>query len=203
MITSVDQWLAFLNRADTLAGLPLVVGGIMLMVFGWRLWKICVVLSFGLIGAGLGARFAPSTDFAWLYALVVAALLGAASYWPARHSVVILGGLIGAGLVTHVASGAGLTGSALWLVTGVGFIGALALALINRGIVVIGVTAILGAALLMSGLTVLCKLSPSFYGHVAATATGSSIVLPFLLLVPSVVSCCYQIGESGRHGGEL
>ena len=203
MGASLSQWWSFLNRADVLAGVPLVVGGLALMLFGWRLWKICVVLCFGLIGAGLGARFAPSHNGVLLYPLVGAVLLGALSYWPARYSVAVLGGLIGAGLVAQVGSGSGLTGAPLWLITGVGFIGSLALSFINRRFVIIGVTAVLGGILLLSGLTVFSRCSPGLYGFLASATSDSSIVLPFILVVPSVVSVCYQAGETSCRGVEL
>jgi hypothetical protein len=41
---------------DPLIGIPLVLGGLTLMAFGWRLWKVCAALTFGLIGYGVGAR---------------------------------------------------------------------------------------------------------------------------------------------------
>ena len=203
MITFVDRWLAFLNGADPLAGVPLLAGGLVLLLFGWRLWKICVVLSFGLIGAALGASFAPPSDSAWVYSLVAAVLLGALSYWPARYAIAVLGGLIGGGLVAQVGAGAGLTGTTFWLVTAVGFIGALALAFINRRYVVISVTAILGAGLMMSGLTVFAQLSPGLHWHISSMARNSSIVLPFLLLVPAVVGYCYQSGDTSRSASDL
>jgi hypothetical protein len=200
---SITQWLAFLKSADTLAGIPLLVGGLVLMLFGWRLWRVCVVLSFGLLGAALGAKLAPFGDSPMLCALIGAALLGGLSYRPARYCVPALAGIIGAGLTAYLLSGTSLTGPPFWLVTGVVFVVVSALALINRLVVVICVTAFLGAVLLMSGLTVFAALSPSLYSYFKMAAAGSSIVLPFALLVPSVVSCCYQASETSRLGVEV
>ena len=55
MLVNIDNLLLFLKQSHSAAGFPLVVGGLGLMLFGWRMWKVCVMLSFGLIGAGLGA----------------------------------------------------------------------------------------------------------------------------------------------------
>ena len=203
MAASIAQWLAFLKGADTLAGIPLLVGGLVLMLFGWRLWKVCVVLSFGLLGTALGARFAPFGDSQMLWALIGGAVLGALSYRPARYCVPALAGIIGAGLTAYLFSGTSLTGPPFWLVVGMVFVATSALALINRLVVVIGVTAFLGAVLLMSGLTIFAALSPDLFSYFKMAAAGSSIVLPFVLLVPSVVSCCYQAGETSRLGVEL
>ena len=203
MTALITQWLAFLKGVDTLAGIPLLVGGLVLMLFGWRLWRVCVVLSFGMLGAALGARLAPFGDHQMLWALIGGAVLAALSYRPARYCVPALAGIIGAGLTAYLFSGTSLTGPPFWLVLGMVFVAASALALINRLAVVIGVAALLGAVLLMSGLTIFAALSPDLFGYFKMVAAGSSIVLPFALLVPSVVSCCYQAGETSRLGVEL
>ncbi len=44
---------------------------------------------------------------------------------------------------------------------------------------------------------------PSFYGDVRAMATGSVIVLPFVLLVPTVMSSFYQAAEVHRLQADL
>ena len=54
MILSVDGWLDFLKDSHGAAAFPLIVGGLGLMFFGWRFWRLCVILAFGLIGAIAG-----------------------------------------------------------------------------------------------------------------------------------------------------
>ena len=203
MITSVNDWLAFLKSADTLVGIPLLIGGVALMLAGWRMWKVCVVFSFGLIGAGVGSALAWTDEYRWLCALVGAIFLGGLSYHPARHAVVLLGGGIGAGFVLHLLSGLHLPASAVWLVGGAAFLGCSALAFISRQTVMIGVTAFLGAILLMSGLTVFVMTSPTLYGYFDATVAGGTLVAAFLLLVPTVVSSFYQASEMHRLGAEI
>jgi hypothetical protein len=199
----VKQWLAYLSSADLMVAIPLLAAGAALMMFGWRLWKVSVGLSFALIGVWVvRTQFPPGYD-AWMYALAVAGVLGAATYWPARQCVVVLGGLISAGLVSYLCSDLRLTGLAFWALVAVTFIGGSAVAMINRRLVIIGVTAFLGAILVMSGLLICSKLSPGFHGHFTSFATRSSVLLPFALLVPSVVSSCYQAAETTRQGVEL
>ena len=54
MITSIHDWLVFLRQSDALMSFPLLIGGAALMLFGWRMWKLCVALCFGLIGLSVG-----------------------------------------------------------------------------------------------------------------------------------------------------
>ena len=55
MITSLNDWLAFLKSSNMIVGLPLLIGGAALMLFGWRMWRVSVVVAFGLGGLAIGA----------------------------------------------------------------------------------------------------------------------------------------------------
>ncbi|MGB2987968.1 MAG: hypothetical protein WBE26_19035 [Phycisphaerae bacterium] len=194
----MEEWLQFLHSSHSAAGFPLVVGGAGLMLFGWRMWKICVILSFGLIGAVITSSLVGPCNDQWLYTVAGGVALGLLSYWPASHAVAVLGGLIGGGIVTHFLAGIGLSGTALWAAGGAAFIACTAFAFLNRQHVVIVVTAFLGAMLLVSGLAAWLMAMPGLYGTVRGMATGSAIVVPFLLLVPMVMSCFYQGAEVRR-----
>jgi len=203
MIESVGDWLVFLRRSDPLIGVPFLLGGTALMVFGWRMWRLCVVLSFGLIGvAAAPVLFNPSDD-RWFYALVGGALLALVSYWLAKYAVSILGGLIGAGIIAYLLADMKVTGAPLWLTLAIVFIIASAVSFLNRRHVVIGVTAVLGAVLGISGLTAFLMASPNLYGTFSSLAGTSAIVLPFILLVPAVMSYFYQVAEVHRFHAEL
>jgi len=198
MITSMNDWLSVLRGSHSAVAVPLIVGGLGLMLFGWRLWKVCVVLAFGLIGAGVGAYFAGPNEDQALYAVGCGAALAMLSYWPANYSVAVLGGAIGAGVADFYLSAIHLTGATLWAADGTAFIACTAFAYLNRRHVVILVTAFLGAVLVMSGLTAWVMASPMLFGTVRSMAAWSVIVVPFLLLVPTVMSCFYQIAEVRR-----
>ncbi len=82
MITSVTDWVAFLHKSGTLVGLPFMIAGLGLMLFGWRMWKACVVISFGIIGMGLGCYFAGGESDQLLYAVISGSILAVLSYFP-------------------------------------------------------------------------------------------------------------------------
>lgn len=203
MILSLQDWLVFLKTTDGLIALPMLLGGAVLMFFGWRLWKVCVVLSFGLIGVGVTAMLTDAADGQWVLPVLGGITLGVLSYFPAHYSVAFLGGLLGASGVLHFLGGFGFGGTIYWIGGLVGLIGATAYAFINRRMVVILVTAFLGAVMLLSGLMVFVMLSPPLYGTFVSMASGSLFVVPFLLIVPTVMSCFYQIAEVNRLQAEL
>jgi len=127
---------------------------------------------------------------------VICGLLTAlVTYWPAPYLVGILGGVIGAGALTGYLTSLGLSGPPLWALAAAALFGCTAYAFLNRRHVVVFVTSFLGAALLISGLATVVMTVPSLYGVFRAMAAYSAIVGPFLVLVPTVMSCFYQISE--------
>ncbi len=203
MLMNIDQWLNILKHSHSTAGIPLLVGGLGLMLFGWRMWKLCVMASFGLIGAGLGAWLAGPGGDQLSYAIGGGAALGLASYWPAKYAVSLLGGLIGALFVMQSVSAMGFSGSALLIVGGTALMACTAVSHLNRQYVIIIVTAFLGATLLLSGLCVWVMDMPGLWGTLRSMASGSLVVLPFLILVPTVVSAFYQLAELRRTHADL
>lgn len=200
MITSLTDWVAFLHTSDKIVGLPLALAGLALMLFGWRFWRGCLVISFGLIGIGLGTAFSEGHDNQLLIAVAAGAVLAFLSYWPANLSIAVLGGLIGGSFLLNMLEGFGLHGPLLWILAGIAVFGAAGLAFINRQMVVIAVTAFEGAVLLVSGLTALIMTNPGLYGTFASHA---AFIVPFGLLVPTVMSCFFQVAEVHRVNQNL
>ena len=196
----LTDWLLFLRGADALVCIPLFVGGGALMLFGWRIWKTCVVLCFVVAGAGLAREIAGNGDDQVFYSLVGAAIAGVLSYKTAEFSASLLGGLIGTALAAEFLHTIGLTGISFWLVTLVVLLSFTALSFINRQTVIVFIAAFLGAVLMVSGLSVCIMLSPATYHYFHRMVFDSNFVLPFTLLVPTVMSCCYQASEANRRG---
>ena len=203
MITSVGDWVAFLKTSDSVVGFPLVVIGLALMLFGWRMWKLTVVLAYALIGAALGAIALGPSDQQIFFAGAGAVLLAAISFYPVHYAVSVLGGLIGTGIAHFYLSRIHLDPIMHWALCGVALVAFTGFSFLGRQRVVIFVTAFLGAVLLMSGLAAWAMSMDAFYSTVRAMASNSIIVVPFLLLVPTVMSSFYQIAEVRRLQAEL
>ncbi len=203
MITSVGDWVAFLKNSDSAMGFPLVIFGLALMLFGWRMWKLTVVLAYALIGAALGAIASGQSEHQAIFAAVGAVVLAAVSIYPVHQAVAVLGGLIGVGISHFYLSRISLNEIMQWSLCGASFVAFTGFSFLGKQRVVIFVTAFLGAVLLMSGLATWAMSIQSFYGTVRALASNSMIVVPFLLIVPTVMSSFYQIAEVRRLQVEL
>lgn len=203
MITSLSQWVEFLRRADTGIAFPLVIFGLGLMLFGWRMWKVTVMLAYGLIGAALGTIAAGESPYQLGFSIAGAIVLAAVSFYPVQKAVAVLGGLIGAGISHFYFSRVALNEVMQWSLCIASFVAFTGFSFLSKQRVVIFVTAFLGAVLLMSGLAAWMMSVPAFFGTVQAMANNSMLVVPFLLLVPTVMSSFYQIAEVRRLQIEL
>lgn len=200
---SIKGWLHFLASDVSAYGIPLIVCGLALMIFGWRMWKVCVVVSFGVVGAAIGSYFGQRDGMSNWYAAAGGILLAVASYRPAQHAVAVLGGLVGAGIVGALLSGAGQHGPLLWLGCSLGFIVGSGIAFLHRPFVVVFVTSVLGAVLLVSGLTAAVMTSSPLYNSLRHITSSSAFIIPFLIVVPTVMSCFMQASELKRVDVEL
>ncbi len=202
-MSNVEDWLFALKSMRGAVGFPLVVAGLGLMFFGWRFWKICVVLAFAAIVTLVSAHFIGPRSDQWTYAVVCGAAAGLLSYWPANHAVAVLGGVVGGGCVAASLHNLGLSGVSLYCAGAAAFGLCTAYAYINKMHVAVVLTAFLGAILLLSGLVAWLMASPSLYSTVDRMARGSTLVLPFVLLVPTVMSSFYQLADVKRVDAEL
>lgn len=195
--------MTFLRHADVVISFPLVVMGAVLMLFGWRVWKACVALTFGLIGAGVGAALAEQSDSQPMVALLCGAALALVTYKPAKYAVIVLAGIIGAACTALLLDRLYITGTPQLLVASGAFVLASGFAIISRRMVAIVVTSMLGAVLVVSGVTALLMTSPPLYGTLSSLARENAPLVAFIVVVPAAVSCFYQVSEVHRIGAEL
>ncbi len=203
MITSPQEWVRFLQHTDPLMGVPLVVIGMVVMMFGHRMHKVCIALSAAFAGYCLGIAFAPGTDVQMIVAPGLAVALAAVSLGPAQYAAALLGGAASSYLFMQIIGSMGLDGAAWWIAWAVMFLGFSALCAINRPMVVVLISAVGGALLFTSGGVALIRFAPGIYNNMQGMAKGSAIVLPFLMLVPTAMSFFYQMGEVRRTGQSL
>lgn len=199
MTPSLMDWELFLRYSHGAATLPLVVFGLSMMLFGWRLWRFCVCASFGIIAGGIGVAYLTQViGSAWISFCVCGGLVAVLCYWPAPYLVGLLGGVLCAGALCVYLGALGISGTILWALGAAALIAGTAYAFLNRRHVVIFVTAFMGAVALISGIAALVMTVPSLDKALGSIATYSYIVTPFLLLVPTVMSCFYQISDVRR-----
>jgi hypothetical protein len=175
------------------------------MLFGWRLWRVCIAISYAIISASFVTWLAEARQMdPQPFIAIVAGLMAAfVSFYYARHALPLLGGLLGVGLIYKLCGGFGVRGMPQMILSGSGILLGAGMAMINRRYLVICITAFLGAVVLMSGMAALLMTSTRLFTTVHTMAMESGIVIPFVLLVPTVMSFFYQISEIRRMQAEL
>jgi hypothetical protein len=190
--------LSFFRDAGSLSGLPLMLVGVGLMLFGWRMWKLCVTLAFGAIGIALGMHVAPPGSPPALYALGGAIVLAGLSFWMSKQAIGVLGGLIGVGITSYFLSMARWPDFVPWIGAAIAFLGATAFTYLYQRHMIVVVTAFLGGLCFTGGLLAVMMAAPSLYGTFRSMSAASIIVVPFMVMVPTVMSFFYQVSEIHR-----
>lgn len=203
MVTSGQQLLHYIKSLDPLFGIPLVLGGAVMLTFGWRLRRATIGLSFALLGYCLGLTFAPKADMAMWYGLGAGGVLVLMAFVPLRFSVAVLGGAIGGYICYLTGQAWGLMALPLAILAVVCALLLGGLSAIYRQFVLILITSVEGAVLLVAGLSVVLLTSTNLHATVREMIGSSSIVLPFFIIVPAVMGIFYQVSEVRRVGAEL
>jgi hypothetical protein len=203
VVYSIEQWAAYLQRADWLIGLPLCAVGLVLALAGWRIWKVAVVVTFAIIGWILGTLLAGDTGHGLLFAAAGAIILGATSAPTAPYSIAALGGIIIAGIAEMTLTEVGLERWALWIALMLCFAGSTALSYIYMRQVIVIVTAFEGAVLIVSGAVAIVSETPNVFHFFRSISNHYWFFLPFLLLVPTVVGCLLQMADVKQRDSGL
>ncbi|MFH0982979.1 MAG: hypothetical protein V2A79_15775 [Planctomycetota bacterium] len=178
--------------------MPLIIMGLALMLGGWRMGRICVVLTLAALGAGVGSILADGFEEASIIGLGGAMLLGAFGIAFPQYSPPVLGGLLGTGMVMQLLTSLGLHGWALGLALGLAFLCVAALCWSHQQNVIILITSFEGAALLVSGLVPIMAAWPGLFRFFQSTNHASWIFFPFTVLVPTTVGYFLQLADSRK-----
>lgn len=198
MDAPLSMWVSFLQFTNKGFAIPLIICGVALMILGFKFWRLSVVATFSIVTAWIIGCVTSKGDQQVTIMIAGGVLAGLISFWPAKHLVGVLGGVLIGGIIMMSLENLGLRGMTLWCCgAAVAAIGS-AYSYLNRQHVVILITAFLGACLLLSGLTLIVMAMPKLWGSLQAMSSNSVIVLPFMLIVPTVMSAFYQISELRR-----
>ena len=174
----------------------LIALGIVYLLFGFKLFRVLMMLNAAALGAALGFGLGQRTEIGFAL-MVLCGFVAAAITWPMmKWAVAVLGGIAGALLGASVWQTFGLDPSFAWsgALTGLVLFGLLSF-IIFRGSVTMYMS-LQGAAMLIFGvLGMVCK-----YEQIAPKVTHTMAIRPFLLpmavIIPAIIGMLYQQSDS-------
>ena len=193
-IVPFDVLWQHVNTLDLVEALTFIAFGTVWLFYGWRIFKILVTISFGLLGMTLGIwanqQLIDGNSF-WL-ALICAVFFAVLSIPFMRWGVSILGALSGAILTAGAWIALGLPKEYVWAGGLIGLVTGGMLSFIVFKIAVILFTSLGGSVLLAVGaLAIVCH-------HLLSQAEFKDFVLqnlwflPAMVLVPMVIGAVLQ-----------
>ena len=189
----------FWNHVVTLGlieALTFVSFGAVCLFYGWRVFKILVVICFGLLGLVLGITVTNKIiglNNQLMGGVIGMVLLSVLSVPLMRWAVCILGGIAGGTVTSGIWYACGLPDSMIWAGALIGMIAGGMISFIVFKVAVILFSSLGGSALLVVGLlAVLCS------GQIGATEQVHNLVinhkwfLPVALILPTAVGVIVQ-----------
>jgi hypothetical protein len=197
------EWTSYLRGANALLGIPFCIAGATLVLMGWRIWRPAAVVSLGLVGLIVGQMLSGDANFNAGYALGSAGAFGIAGLLLPTQAATVVAALVGGCVASLVTLAFGYAGTVHWIVIGLGALGAGAWAFANRHKVVITITSAEGGILLVSGLSIMLAEWPYMYNFLRAASLHSGFVLPFFILVPTVIGVTLQLADANRSASKM
>lgn len=197
------EWTSFLRGANALLGIPFCIAGAVLVFMGWRIWRPAAVASLGFVGLVVGQMISGDSSFNLAYGLGGAAAFGIAGFLLPTQASTVIAALIGGSVASLIAFAFGYAGTVHWIVVGLGALGAGAWGFAYRHHVVITITSAEGGVLIISGATIMLAEWPYMYNFLRAASMHSGFMLPFLILVPTVIGVTLQLADANRSAAKM
>lgn len=193
-IIPIDLIWAHITSLGLIEALTFISFGVVCLFYGWRVFKVLVVISFAMFGALIGMWLNTKIGVAGnpLIAVLLAIVFGIVSFPLMRWSVCILGAMAGAIITGGAWFAAGLPEEFIWAGALIGFIAGGMISFIVFRIAVMLFTCLGGSALIVTGLLAL------LYRYQPATESihqwffDDKWFLPIALIIPAAIGVYVQ-----------
>lgn len=203
MLPETVQAFDKLCHAEFFFPIALLIGGALILLFGWKAHKWIVVLNCIALGFWVGGLLGERAQVTTVAAIIGGCTLGAISWPLMKYAVAVCGGLVGAivGMVawayfepSHVnlAWAGGLAGFILC--------GMLSFVLFKTSIILF--TCVQGAAMLVLGASALLVKYTPWEQDVASSIKGKPILMPLLVISIAVLGIVWQQQRHGLIGND-
>ncbi|MHC4665784.1 MAG: hypothetical protein ACYS9T_07490 [Planctomycetota bacterium] len=194
-IVPLDLFWEQITCLNHLEALTFVSFGAVCLLYGWRVFKILVVISFGLLGLGLGImigdKIVGQSSQIWA-GIIGLALMAAISVPLMRWAVCILGAAAGGIFTSGIWYACGLTETYLWAGALIGIIAGGMISFIVFKAAVMLFSSLGGSTLIVVGLLAILHLHEQTAEQVEDLVFTDKWFLPVALLVPTAVGLIVQ-----------
>ena len=194
-IVPIDLFWKQITSLSLLESLTFVSFGAVCLLYGWRVFKVLVVISFGLIGMILGVTLTQrivGLNNQLMGGLVGMGVLAVMSVPLMRWAVSILGALAGAILTSGIWYAAGLNEQYIWAGGMVGLVAGGMISFIVFRVAVILFASMWGSGLMVVGTLALLYLYPGTKVQVETVVFTQRWFLPAVLTVTTIIGIILQ-----------
>ncbi len=191
-IQSIWEYVTSLNMVE--AG-TFISFGVVCLFYGWRVFKVLVIISFALLGLFLGIAITDKIvglNNQFIGGLVGMGLLAVLSVPLMRWSVCILGAAAGGILSSGLWYASGLTERYIWAGALIGMVAGGMISFIVFKVAVILFTSLGGSALIVVGFLALLYIYPQTSENVETLIFTQKWFLPVALMVPTLAGVILQ-----------
>ncbi len=195
-IVPIDLIWKYITSLNLLEALTFMSFGAVCIFYGWRIFKMLVVISFALLGLIMGITISDkiSGESARLLGgLIGLGVMAALSVPLIRWAVCILGAVAGGILTSGIWYACGLSGRYIWAGGIIGMVAGGMISFIIFKIAIMLFSSVGGSALMVVGtLATMCNKHVGCKGLVEDLVLNHNWFLPVALFVPTVVGIILQ-----------
>lgn len=194
-VIDINEIWRYVSGLNYVEALTFISFGAVCLFYGWRVFKILVVICFGLLGLIIGMAVAGrllGSHNQLVGGLVGMGLLASLSVPLMRWAVSILGALAGAILAGGTWYAAGLNESYMWAGSLTGLVAGGMISFIVFRVAIILFTSLGGSTLAMGGILAILNNYKQTSEPIWNLASTYKWFLPVVLLVPTVIGIIAQ-----------
>ena len=186
------NYITTLNRAEAVTFISF---GVVCLMYGWRVFKILVVICFALLGVFLGVSVTDKIvglNNRLVGGLVGMGLLGILSIPLMRWAVSILGAIAGGILTSGIWYASGLPEQYIWAGALIGMVAGGMISFIVFKVAVILFSSLSGACLIVVGSLAILYMHPATSVRLEEILFTKKWFLPTLLMAPTLIGLVLQ-----------
>ena len=186
------NYITTLNRAEAVTFISF---GIVCLMYGWRVFKILVVICFALLGVFLGVSVTDKIvglNNRLVGGLVGMGLLGILSIPLMRWAVSVLGAIAGGILTSGIWYASGLPEQYIWAGALIGMVAGGMISFIVFKVAVILFSSLSGACLIVVGSLAILYMHPATSVRLEEILFTKKWFLPTLLMAPTLIGLVLQ-----------